>query len=184
MLVIRLQRVGRKGHAMFRVVVQDSRKTPTSGKIVYRLGSYDPHLKKVSINKDKAKFYLDHGAQPSIKASSLLKDEGIKMPKWITIAAKKKRATKYPDKRKSTRPKDAAIPKPELTNESPQLDIKENTNDELNVDTANEKVEETSVAEIKETKDSDSDSSKKDSSVTKEEKAKTKKPEEKDKKAS
>ena len=30
MLVIRLQRTGRKGHAMFRIVVQDSRRTPTS----------------------------------------------------------------------------------------------------------------------------------------------------------
>ena len=28
MLVIRLQRTGRKGHAQFRVVVQDSRRTP------------------------------------------------------------------------------------------------------------------------------------------------------------
>jgi hypothetical protein len=34
MLAIRMQRTGRKGHAMFRVVVQDSRLTPSSGRVV------------------------------------------------------------------------------------------------------------------------------------------------------
>ena len=43
MLAIRMQRTGRKGHAMFRVVVQESRLTPTSGRVVAMLGSYDPH---------------------------------------------------------------------------------------------------------------------------------------------
>ena len=56
MLVIRLQRTGRKGHAMFRIVVQDSRQTPTSGKVVARLGSYNPHNKEVIIDKEKAAF--------------------------------------------------------------------------------------------------------------------------------
>ena len=58
MLTIRMQRTGRKGHAMFRVVVQDSRQTPTSGKVVAPLGSYDPHAKTVILNKEKAAFYL------------------------------------------------------------------------------------------------------------------------------
>jgi small subunit ribosomal protein S16 len=65
MLVIRMQRTGRKGHAQFRVVVQDSRRTPTSGKLVASLGSYNPHTKTTTVDKEKAKFYLEHGAQPT-----------------------------------------------------------------------------------------------------------------------
>jgi ribosomal protein S16 len=61
MLVIRMQRTGRKGHAQFRVVVQDSRVTPTSGKVVAALGSYDPHAKTNTLNKEKAEFYLTQG---------------------------------------------------------------------------------------------------------------------------
>ena len=56
MLVIRMQRTVRKGHAMFRVVVQDSRRTPTSGKVVAALGSYDPHSKAITLVKDQAEF--------------------------------------------------------------------------------------------------------------------------------
>ena len=61
MLAIRMQRTGRKGHAMFRIVVQESRYTPKSGKVVAQLGSYDPHTKAVSVVKDKAEFYLKNG---------------------------------------------------------------------------------------------------------------------------
>ncbi len=49
MLAIRMQRTGRKGSAQFRVVVQDSRKTPTSGNIVALVGNYDPHAKVTNI---------------------------------------------------------------------------------------------------------------------------------------
>ena len=73
MLVIRLQRTGRKGHAQFRVVVQDSRRTPTSGKIVALIGNYNPHTKELAVNKEKAQFYLDHGAQPTSRVAVLLK---------------------------------------------------------------------------------------------------------------
>ena len=73
MLVIRLQRTGRKGHAQFRVVVQDSRRTPTSGKVVALLGTYNPHSKAVVLNKERAQHFLDHGAQPSDRVVVLLK---------------------------------------------------------------------------------------------------------------
>jgi small subunit ribosomal protein S16 len=109
MLVIRMQRTGRKGHAMFRVVVQDSRRTPTSGKIVAQLGSYDPHSKAVTLNKEKAQYYLDHGAQPSDRATGLLKSEGIKLPKWVTVSEAQKRSVRNADKRRSTRPAEEVV---------------------------------------------------------------------------
>jgi small subunit ribosomal protein S16 len=104
MLVIRMQRSGRKGHAMFRVVVQDSRRTPTSGKLVAQLGSYDPHAKAVIIDAEKTQFYLEHGAQPSDRVARLLSKEGVKLPKWVVMPDQKQGAIRNVDKRRSTRP--------------------------------------------------------------------------------
>ena len=104
MLAIRMQRTGRKGHAMFRVIVQDSRRTPTSGKVVATLGSFDPHAKAVTLDKEKASFYLTHGAQPSERAARLLKSEGVKLPDWVKISENKERTVRNPEKRRSTSP--------------------------------------------------------------------------------
>jgi len=108
MLVIRMQRTGRKGHAQFRVVVQDSRRTPSSGKIVVSLGHFNPHSKQTVLNKEKAQFYLDHGAQPSDRVARLLKAEGLKLPAWVKLDTTQKREVRNPDKRRSTRPPEPA----------------------------------------------------------------------------
>ena len=110
MLVIRMQRTGRKGHAMFRVVVQDSRRTPTSGKIVASLGSYDPHAKNLILDKEKTQFYLDHGAQPSDRVAVLLKQEGVKLPKWVALPGKKETAIRNPEKLRRNRPAEPEAP--------------------------------------------------------------------------
>ncbi len=104
MLSIRMQRTGRKGHAMFRVVVQDSRLTPTSGKVVAQLGSYDPHSKVVTVDVEKANFYLNNGAQPSDRAALLLQKEGVKLPTWVSLGSSKSRGVRNPDKLRKNRP--------------------------------------------------------------------------------
>jgi len=110
MLVIRLQRTGRKGHAQFRVVVQDSRRTPTSGKIVAQVGTYDPHSKTITLNKERAEHYLNHGAQPSPRVVSILKTEGIKLPKWVKDAtAKKEGKIRNPEKLRRNRPAEEVV---------------------------------------------------------------------------
>lgn len=108
MLAIRMQRTGRKGHAMFRVVVQDSRRTPTSGKVVAQLGSYDPHSKNLILDKEKATLYLKNGAQPSDRAARLFQNEGIELPSWVKLVANKQRAVRNSDKRRSTTPVEEA----------------------------------------------------------------------------
>jgi small subunit ribosomal protein S16 len=110
MLAIRLQRTGRKGHAMFRVVVQDSRRTPSSGKVVALLGTYDPHSKAVSLDSEKATFYLTNGAQPSSRAALLLKGEGVKLPKWVVEPAPKSGVIRHLDKLRRNQPKEEAAP--------------------------------------------------------------------------
>lgn len=109
MLVIRLQRVGRKGHAQFRVVVQDSRRTPSSGKVVAYLGHYNPHTKDIVINKEKAQFYLDHGAQPSDRIILLFKSQGVKMPKWVVLSTKIEGKIRNPEKLRRNQPKEDPI---------------------------------------------------------------------------
>lgn len=123
MLAIRMQRTGRKGHAMFRVVVQDARFTPTSGKIVALLGSYDPHAKTSTLDKEKAATFLKNGAQPSERAALLLKSEGVKLPKWVAIDTKKSGKLKNPEKLRKNRP--AAEPAAEESPEEPAASVTE-----------------------------------------------------------
>jgi small subunit ribosomal protein S16 len=104
MLAIRMQRTGRKGHAMFRVVVQDSRRTPSSGKFVALLGSYDPHAKTTTLQKEKAALYLKNGAQPSDRVAALLKREGVKLPEWVKVSPERKSTTRNPEKLRKNQP--------------------------------------------------------------------------------
>ena len=104
MLAIRMQRTGRRGHAMFRMIVQDARLNPKSGKVVAQLGNYDPHTKMVSLDKTKAAFYLEQGAQPSERMARLLKAEGVKLPKWVVVRTDKKGQVRHPDKLQKDQP--------------------------------------------------------------------------------
>lgn len=110
MLAIRMQRTGRKGHAMFRVVVQDSRVTPTSGRVVALLGSYDPHAKTSTLVKEKAEYYLSNGAQPSPRVVRLMEAEGVTLPSWVKKTADKQRTTRNPEKLRKNQPKEAEQP--------------------------------------------------------------------------
>ncbi|MBI5357865.1 30S ribosomal protein S16 [Candidatus Saccharibacteria bacterium] len=110
MLSIRLQRIGRKGHPTYRVVVQDVRQAPTSGRYVALLGSYDPHTKTTTLEKEKAEFYLKNGAQPSDRVVSLFRSEKISIPKWVKEASKQERSTRNPDKLRKNRPAEPEAP--------------------------------------------------------------------------
>jgi small subunit ribosomal protein S16 len=119
MLVIRMQRTGRKGHAQFRVVVQDSRRTPTSGKIVAQIGTYDPHSKAININTERAQHYLDHGAQPSDRVVTILKSQDVTLPKWVASSDKKASKIRNPEKLRRNRPAEEAKPVEETAAEAP-----------------------------------------------------------------
>ena len=83
---------------MFRVVVQESRLTPTSGKVVALLGSYDPHAKKVTLDKAKAATFLTNGAQPSDRVARMLKAEGVDLPSWVKLPESKTGKIRNPEK--------------------------------------------------------------------------------------
>lgn len=124
MLSIRMQRLGRKGHPTYRIVVQDSRLAPTSGKYVALLGSYDPHTKVSTLVKDKAKFYLEHGAQPSDRVAQLFKTEGVKLPEWVKLPTKQTREIRNAEKLRKNRPAEAVsepAPAEEQTSVEPEM---------------------------------------------------------------
>jgi len=98
MLAIRMQRTGRKGHAQFRLIVQESRRTPSSGNVIAALGSYDPHTKAVILDKEQAAKYLNNGAQPSPRMAMILQKEGIKLPSWVKVDDKRTKSIKNTEK--------------------------------------------------------------------------------------
>jgi small subunit ribosomal protein S16 len=106
MLAIRLQRVGRKGHAMYRMAVQEAQRHPLSGRIVAYVGTYDPHTKDAKVQVELAQKYLDNGAQPSPRVVKLLKDAGVKLPSWVEkLDTKKSGATRNATKLRKNQPK-------------------------------------------------------------------------------
>ena len=72
MLKIRLQRVGRKNHAEFRVVVTESTKGPKSANYLEILGAYNPHTNAVTVEADRIKHWISKGAQPSDTVHNIL----------------------------------------------------------------------------------------------------------------
>ncbi len=133
MLSIRMQRTGRKGHATFRLVVQESRLTPTSGKVVAQLGSFDPHSKNAKIDTAKAILYMQNGAQPSDRAAALLQKEGVELPSWVVVRTAKNRTTRHPDKLRRNQPaaEPEAVEEPEAKPEEavPVETSKDNSSD-------------------------------------------------------
>lgn len=73
MLRIRLRRMGAKHDAYYRVVVSDSRSTP-SGRFLDVLGTYDPGTDPATVKIDvsRADEWIRKGAHPSDTVRSLL----------------------------------------------------------------------------------------------------------------
>ncbi len=112
MLAIRLQRNGRSGYPVYRIVVQEANRHPLSGRIVSRVGSYNPHTKAVVLDKDAVEKYLKNGAQPSSRVMRILEAEKVALPKWVEKAPAKSAKAKHADKLRKNQPKEAAVEAP------------------------------------------------------------------------
>ena len=75
---MRLTRMGAKKAPFYRVIVADSR-SPRDGRFIEEIGYYNPLTNpvEVKIDADKAKKWLDNGAQPTETVKALLKKSGI-----------------------------------------------------------------------------------------------------------
>ena len=81
---IRLARHGHKDYAYYHIVVADSR-SPRDGKIIERLGSYNPNTNPATINLnfERALYWVGVGAQPTDTARHLLSVEGVMLMKHL-----------------------------------------------------------------------------------------------------
>jgi small subunit ribosomal protein S16 len=79
-LRIRMQRLGRRQHPQYRLVVADARKK-RQGDHLERLGHYDPRKKdpkeKMSLDLARFRHWVQRGAQPSEAVLRLLRHAGM-----------------------------------------------------------------------------------------------------------
>ena len=78
---IRLARGGAKKRPYYRIVVADSR-MPRDGRFIEKIGTYNPLLPKdspdrVKMDVDRAKHWIEHGAQVTDRVSRFLEAAGV-----------------------------------------------------------------------------------------------------------
>ncbi len=78
MVKIRLRRMGAHKKPFYRIVVADSR-APRDGKFIEEIGYYDPMKEPadIKIDEEKAKKWLETGAQATDTVKRLFKQNGI-----------------------------------------------------------------------------------------------------------
>ncbi|OHE56453.1 MAG: 30S ribosomal protein S16 [Thermodesulfovibrio sp. RBG_19FT_COMBO_42_12] len=78
MVKIRLTRLGAHKRPFYRVVVADS-KARRDGPFIEVLGTYDPlkNPSEIKLDLEKAKFWLQRGAQPTNIAKKLIQRAGL-----------------------------------------------------------------------------------------------------------
>lgn len=109
MLAIRLQRVGKKKFATYRIIVSEKARD-TWGDYLEQLGTFNPHAKEAQLLPDTERilFWIGKGAQPSPTLHNLFVNAGIiteKKKKSVFIS--KKRAVKIAAKKASAAEKAA-----------------------------------------------------------------------------
>ena len=75
---LRLKRGGSKQRPFYRIVAADAR-SPRDGRFIDTIGTYNPIPAEyeVSIDEEKALYWLSQGAQPTDTVRNLLKKKGI-----------------------------------------------------------------------------------------------------------
>jgi len=125
MVKIRLRRVGSKKKPSYRLVVADAR-APRDGVFIDIIGHYNPltNPETVTIAEDKARHWLEQGAQPTDTAARLLAKAGIIEE---SEARKEKIKTDITAKPKAIKKKAkaGATKKPEPIKEEPKASITE-----------------------------------------------------------
>ncbi|ANU55119.1 30S ribosomal protein S16 [Acutalibacter muris] len=75
---IRLRRMGAKKNPFYRIVVADSR-FPRDGRFIEEIGYYNPMEEPsvVKLDPEKAKKWMENGAQPTDTVRDLFKKHGV-----------------------------------------------------------------------------------------------------------
>jgi small subunit ribosomal protein S16 len=89
MLKIRLQRIGRKNDAHFRMIVTPSTYKPKTHKYLEVLGTYNVKAGTSELNGERIKHWISQGAQVSETAHNMLVTKGIVEGKKKNVLPKK-----------------------------------------------------------------------------------------------
>lgn len=90
MLMIRLQRTGRKHEPTFRLVVTDSHNSTKSGRYLEVLGNHDPRKENATVlHSDRIKHWMEHGAKVTDTVHNLLITHKIITGKKINVLPRK-----------------------------------------------------------------------------------------------
>ena len=80
MVKLRLKRYGRRHHPFYRLCAMDQRSARDS-EAIEEIGHFDPiakdSAKALTINAERARYWLSVGAQPSRTVKSLLRKAGV-----------------------------------------------------------------------------------------------------------
>ena len=78
MVRIRLRRVGSRRNPVWRIVVAD-RRSPRDGRTIETIGHYNPQTDPsvIELDAERARHWLDHGAQPTRTVAALLRAKDI-----------------------------------------------------------------------------------------------------------
>ncbi len=106
-LRMRLTRKGGKKHPVYRIVVADSR-SPRDGRFIERIGTYNPllprdHENRVTLNTERAQYWLNVGAQPSRRVATFLSHEGLGEKPAVPNQTKKHKPKAKAQERMKTR---------------------------------------------------------------------------------
>ena len=148
MLMMRLQRIGRRNEAHFKIVVIEKTKGPKSQKYVDIIGSYNPKLERVQIDTEKASKWLGKGVQPSDVVRNFLIDQKVLEGRKVNVLP-----TKKPTKKKNAPDEPTPAPAPVAEapkEEAPAASVVEETPVVEEAPVAEPVVEET-AAEVEET---------------------------------
>ncbi len=93
-VVIRMKRMGRTNRPSYRISVTDLR-FPRDGRTLESLGHYDPLMPRkehqISLDVERARFWLSRGAQASETVRSIFKRLGVYQGDWLKVAPKRVR---------------------------------------------------------------------------------------------
>lgn len=147
--MMRLQRIGRRNEAHFKIVVIEKTKGPKSQKYVDIIGSYNPKMGTIIMDEAKVKTHLENGVQPSDTVYNMLVSkkliEGRKrnnLPKKSPVIDEEKIArekeeaeAKAAAQAEAKAAEEAAAAEPETPVEEPATEseetVEEPTSDEL-----------------------------------------------------
>jgi len=87
---IRLQRGGRKGKPVYKIVIADAR-AKRDGKFIEKIGTFNPNIadNQVSLDFDAAVKWYMSGAQPTDTVRHILSREGVLLKKHLLVGVRK-----------------------------------------------------------------------------------------------